>query len=101
MEIENVPSKEMIEKIQKPKRDYDEFIKNCYTFWPFKKKQFLKDLPIYLNGFAVGMLLWDIPKISVLNISMCVLAWVTFIWYGKNKQSGGGNGSGWTSSVKR
>ena len=79
MEIENIPSKEMIEKIQKPKRDYDEFIKNCYTFWPFK------DLPIYLNGFAVGMLLWDIPKISVLNISMYVLAMVTFIWYGKNK----------------
>ena len=53
-------------------------------------KQFLKDLPIYLNGIAVGMLLWDIPKISVLNISMYVLAMVTFFWYGKNKQSGGG-----------
>jgi hypothetical protein len=48
-------------------------------------KQFLKDLPIYLNGFAVGMLFWDIPKISVLNISMYVLATVTFFWYGKNK----------------
>ena len=55
-------------------------------------KQFLKDLPIYLNGFAVGMLLWDIPKISVLNILMYVLAMVTFFWYGKNKQSGGGIG---------
>jgi hypothetical protein len=48
-------------------------------------KQFLKDLPICLNGFAVGMLLWDIPKISVLNISMYVLAMVTFFWYVKNK----------------
>jgi hypothetical protein len=48
-------------------------------------KQFLKDLPIYLNGFAVAMLLWDIPKISVLNISMYVLALVTFFWYGKIK----------------
>lgn len=47
-------------------------------------KQFLKDLPIYLNGFAVGMLFWGIPKISVLDISMYILAMVTFFWYGKN-----------------
>ncbi len=48
-------------------------------------KQFLKDLPIYLNGFAVGMLLWSIPEISVLDITMFVLAMVTFFWYGKIK----------------
>lgn len=34
MEIENIPLKEMIEKIQKPQKDYDEYIKNCYTYFP-------------------------------------------------------------------
>ena len=53
-------------------------------------KQFLKDLPIYLNGFAVTMLIWDIPKISIFDIAMYVLSMVTFIWYGKKKQSGSG-----------
>jgi hypothetical protein len=49
------------------------------------KEKLLKDLPIYLNGFAVGMLLWSIPEISVLDITMFVLAMVTFFWYGKIK----------------
>lgn len=53
-------------------------------------KQFLKDLPIYLNGFVVTMLLLKIPKISIFDIAMYVLAMLTFIWYGKNKQSGSG-----------
>lgn len=51
-------------------------------------KQFLKDLPIYLNGFVVTMLLWKIPKISIFDIAMYVLAMLTFFWYGKNKQDG-------------
>jgi hypothetical protein len=49
------------------------------------KEKFLKDLPIYLNGYAVGMLLWSIPQISVLDITMSIFAMVTFFWYGKTK----------------
>jgi hypothetical protein len=49
------------------------------------KEKLIKDLPIYLNGYAVGMLLWSIPEISVLDITMFVLAMVTFFWYGKIK----------------
>jgi hypothetical protein len=49
------------------------------------KEKLIKDLPIYLNGYAVGMLLWSIPEISVLDITMYVLAMVTFFWYGKIK----------------
>ena len=49
------------------------------------KEKLIKDLPIYLNGFAVGMLLWSISEISVLDITMFVLAMVTFFWYGKIK----------------
>ncbi len=55
------------------------------------KEKFLKEmqtslsLPIYLNGYAVGMLLWSIPQISALDITMSILAMVTFFWYGKIK----------------
>jgi hypothetical protein len=50
------------------------------------KEKLIKDLPIYLlNGYAVCMLLWSIPEISVLDITMFVLAMVTFFWYGKIK----------------
>jgi hypothetical protein len=49
------------------------------------KEKLIKDLPIYLNGYAVGMLLWSISEISVLDITMFVLAMVTFLWYGKIK----------------
>ena len=53
------------------------------------KKQFIKDLPIYLNGFAVGILFFG-SDISVTNVLAYALAMITFIWYGKiNKQSGG------------
>jgi len=56
------------------------------------KEKFLRDLPVYLNGFAVGMLMWSIPKISFLDITMFLLAMISFLWYGKEKsekQSGG------------
>ena len=53
------------------------------------KKQFVKDLPIYLNGFAVGMLFFG-SDISATNVLAYALAMITFLWYGKiNKQSGG------------
>jgi len=49
------------------------------------KEKFLRDLPVYLNGFAVGMLMWSIPKISFLDITMFLLAMISFLWYGKEK----------------
>jgi hypothetical protein len=47
------------------------------------KEKFLKDLPIYLNGFAVGMLFFSTPNIQVIDIGMYILSIVTFFWYGK------------------
>jgi len=49
------------------------------------KEKLLKDLPIYLNGFAVGMLFFSIPNIQVIDVCMFILAGVTFFWYGKTK----------------
>ena len=37
------------------------------------KDKFLKDLPIYLNGFAVGWLFFSIPNIQVIDIAMYIL----------------------------
>lgn len=48
-----------------------------------KRSELLKDLPIFLNGFAVGWLLFGIPKIQAIDIVMYILAMLTFIWYGK------------------
>jgi hypothetical protein len=46
------------------------------------KEKFLKDLPILLNGFAVGMLFWK-PNIQLFDTTMYILAMATFFWYGK------------------
>jgi hypothetical protein len=43
----------------------------------------MKDLPIFINGFAVGMLLWMQETVGLFDISMYVLAMVTFLWYGE------------------
>jgi hypothetical protein len=31
------------------------------------KKQFIKDLPIYLNGFAIGWIFWRLPKYEIME----------------------------------
>jgi hypothetical protein len=46
------------------------------------KKQFVKDLPIYLNGFAVGMLFFR-SDVSSTNVVAYASAMITFFWYGK------------------
>jgi hypothetical protein len=40
----NIPLDQMIEKIQKPKNDYNEYIKNCYTLFPEKWIKFFNNL---------------------------------------------------------
>ena len=49
------------------------------------KEKLLKDLPIYINGFAVAMLFFAIPNIRLIDITMFALAVFSFFWYGKNK----------------
>jgi hypothetical protein len=51
------------------------------------KDKFLKDLPIYLNGFAVGFLLFGIPNIGLMDISMYILAMISFFWYGRTQKT--------------
>ena len=50
------------------------------------KDKFLKDLPIYLNGFAVGWIFWGITSIGIFDISMFVLAIISFFWYGEKQK---------------
>ena len=50
------------------------------------KEKILKNLLIFINGFAVGMLFFSIPKIQVIDIVMYILAGVTFLWYGVIKK---------------
>jgi succinate-acetate transporter protein len=50
------------------------------------RQKFIKDLPIYLNGFAVGMLLWSIPNIGFVDIVCYILAMITFFWYGEQQK---------------
>jgi hypothetical protein len=50
------------------------------------KEKLLKNLPIFLNGFAVSMLLGSIPKISFLDITMYILAMISFLWHCKEKK---------------
>jgi len=54
----------------------------------FMKNQlylFVKDLPIYLNGFAVGMLFFR-SDVSATNVVAYALAMITFLWYGKENK---------------
>ena len=48
------------------------------------KDKFLKDLPIYINGFAVGTLFFRIPNVGIYECAMFVLSSLTFFWYGRN-----------------
>jgi hypothetical protein len=48
-------------------------------------KQFIKDLPIYINGFCVGFLFVSNPNIKIQHIIMFMLASISFIWYGYAK----------------
>jgi len=49
------------------------------------KNQLIKDLPLYLNGFAVTYLFYraEIDYISIIMYIICVLS---FFQYGKNKK---------------
>jgi hypothetical protein len=51
------------------------------------KDKFLKDLPIFINGLAVGSLLFGIPNIGLMDISMYVLAMISFFWYGRTQRT--------------
>jgi hypothetical protein len=51
------------------------------------KEKILKDLPIFLNGFAVTYLFSGIPNIQAMDIAMYILAMLTFIWYGKKNRN--------------
>lgn len=53
------------------------------------KHKFIKDLPVYLNGYAVGMLFWAIPNIGFVDIACAVLAMITFFWYGEQQKRNG------------
>jgi hypothetical protein len=53
------------------------------------KYKFIKDLPIYLNGLAVGMLFWAIPNIGFVDIACAVLAMITFFWWGEQQKRNG------------
>lgn len=49
------------------------------------KNQLIKDLPIYINGFVVTNLFME-TKCNWFDISMFILAIITFFWYGKTQR---------------
>ena len=46
-------------------------------------KKFIKDLPIYINGFAVGCLFFDYSENTLFRLLMYFLSMISFFWYGK------------------
>ena len=52
-------------------------------------KQFIKDLPIYLNGFVVSWLFFEIPSRGAFHWTMFGLACISFLWYGSNMKEEG------------
>lgn len=52
-------------------------------------KQFIKDLPIYLNGFVVSWLFFEIPYRGAFHWTMFGLACISFLWYGSNMKEEG------------
>lgn len=44
--MENIPLKEIIERIEKPKREYDLYFKNTLNFWP---KSWIRFFKKYIN----------------------------------------------------
>ena len=49
------------------------------------RNQLIKDLPIYINGFVVTNLFME-TKCNWFDISMFILAIITFFWYGKTQR---------------
>jgi hypothetical protein len=47
-------------------------------------KQFIKDLPLYINGFSSAFIFFQI-KLSFTNIIVYILLNISFFWYGYNK----------------
>lgn len=43
------------------------------------KKQFIKDLPMYINGICVSYLFFENPNIKIHDIIIWLLAAITFI----------------------
>jgi len=50
------------------------------------KKQFIKDLPMYINGICVGFLFVSNQNIKIQHIIMFMLASISFVWYAKSKK---------------
>jgi hypothetical protein len=51
--------------------------------------QFIKNLPIYINGFTVAWIFFEIPVRGPLHWTMFVLAVISFFWHGKNEKGEG------------
>ena len=50
------------------------------------KNQLIKDLPLYINGFAVAYLFVR-TECNVVDIIMFGLAILSFFWYGRNERT--------------
>lgn len=56
----------------------------CQITYFLRMKQFIKDLPIYINAFVVTMLAMSVTKPGLAEFFLWLLSGVTFIWYGHN-----------------
>lgn len=50
------------------------------------KNKLIKDLPIYINGIAVGWLTFGRLPFGVAEIVCLLTCLVSFLWYGENQK---------------
>lgn len=48
------------------------------------KKQFIKDLPLYLNSISVTLLAFETDLSTVSRVGLFIIAALSFVWYCDN-----------------
>lgn len=67
-------------------KEYEYYIWKNYKPFTMNKNQLIKDLPLYMNGFAVTYLFME-TNCNIINISMLILAVISFVWFGKSQKN--------------
>lgn len=50
------------------------------------KKQFIEDLPLYLNSISVTLLAFETDLSTVSRFCLFIIAALTFVWYSDNME---------------
>lgn len=50
------------------------------------KKQFIEDLPLYLNSVSVSLLAFETDLSTIGRFCLFIIAGLTFVWYSDNME---------------